>query len=287
MSLIIARKTIDSIFIFSDTKLTYIDGIERKNPQDGMAKVSLISDEYVIAFAGNCELAKRTFSKINKESTLEEILKIFNDSNLYSNGEVEFIVCVNSKNKIYLLKDLLVTETNNAWIGSLNGFSKFQENYHTKIVEENSTIITAQQIPKNVTEITQNEFSKILKSFNKVINDESIPEVGGFIIPIAKSDGKFEFMTYGNVYRKPLEIEELINNTTVSFTSPEDGGYVINFCGGNENYICFYFIFGDFGVIYNKTIYGTFEPIILKMEKAKFYNYISEELKVEFGVTYQ
>lgn len=61
-----------------------------------------------------------------------------------------------------------------------------------------------------------------------VINESSITEVGGFIIPLVYYNGYFRYEMYFKNFRKPINIEYEANGV-ISFGTTEDGSYSVNF----------------------------------------------------------
>ena len=238
MSLIIARKIENAIIILGDTKLTYKDEIERKRPLYGTIKIIRQSEKVAIAFAGDNYFAHLAFQKITPNSDINVIKLILHKSHLDSGQKVDYIIASLNPNNIFEVKNGKIEKVNQSWIGSVEGFSKFQM-YTQKenTITPDLTTMKVKEIPKYLTSKSSEIYSKLFDAMLDVVNDESIPEVGGFVIPLVSEGFKFKFPTYVDVFRKPLEAEEIAINATVSFGNASIGSYILNFWGGNNNCI--------------------------------------------------
>ena len=186
------------------------------------------------------------------------------------------------------IKNNLKIRVVNSWIGSQKGFSKFQANTQSVLISEpTNTHMSVRELPDNVPQIVTESYSKFFKAFYNVIEDGSIPEIGGFIIPVYSKEGKFVFPSYVDVYRKPLEDAELIPNSDISFGNAEMGSYIVNFLGGNMNGIAVHLTVGGFGIFYERLENGLMKPQIIKLDEIDFQDYVTETRGIKRGVMLQ
>lgn len=288
MSLIIARKIENTIILLSDTKLTYSDGIERKLPKHSTVKVFQHSKSICVAFAGDCYFANVAFQQITKDKKLNEIEEILLESHRQSNGQTDYIVISLNPHEIIEIKNNLINRVSNSWIGSKRGFSKFQANYQSPLIKEpNITRIGAIELPDNASQTVTDSYSKFFESFYNVIEDDSIPEIGGFLIPVCSKKDVFVFPSYVDVYRKPLEEDEFVPNSSISFGNAEMGSYIVNFLGGNVNGIAIHLTVGGFGIIYERLESGLMKPQIIKLDEINFQDYLIETRSIKGSIMSQ
>ena len=100
MSLIVAKKQNNQIYIVSDTKLTNPNNLNRIDlvaPEEFSAiKIVNINPFVSISFAGEISYAKQAIATCRKlDNNINRILDYLLQTNITSNNATEFIVCIN------------------------------------------------------------------------------------------------------------------------------------------------------------------------------------------------
>jgi tetratricopeptide (TPR) repeat protein len=127
----------------------------------------------------------------------------------------------------------------------------------------------------------------LFSALQETIDDSSVKEVDGFVIPITTDNFKFISPCYLESFRKDLEPNEIIPNSAINFGTPEIGSYTINYIGSNKDYYAFHFPMGTFGILYQRLNNGIFKPQVLKMDEMDFCDYLLSEKKITAAITMQ
>jgi hypothetical protein len=241
MSLIVARKYQNNIIIVGDSKITY-PYLDKNNPKDGLVKSVIINAQLCISVAGVVDYGNEALQKIGKGKSKTEVIEILEFFHSKSGNETSFLVCFGNPHYKIIRIDNGVTESvQNGWIGSHPAFEKFQYYYHTpdaaKKLFEGLTTFKIHQLPDEFDENGRHIYSTMFASMNGVIEDPSILEVGGFIIPIVYEKNSFNYMIYVHMYRKPIDIDAEFpdgKGGIMKFGDAEDGAYCVNFSASNR-----------------------------------------------------
>ena len=272
MSLTVARKDKEGVYVVGDTKLTIIDDEHNYNlPKDFVIKSKLLRNDICVSFAGQVYYADEAFQKVHSLSDLNEICNTLLDFNHNSANRTDFIVSVGKPDiKILEIKNGKISDVQHAWIGSQRGFNLFQKAMHgeyTPIAQpQNTSSMKMIRMPtKNSGE--KHIFGEMYEAMKVVIEEESINEVGGFVVPIAYFEDIFQYMDYINLFNHRIDFEELTKGTntwkTVPFGTAQEGGYCLNFFSSQNqftNRIGTHFLQGEFGVIYQSKNNGILRP---------------------------
>ena len=274
MSLIIAKRDGEKIYIVGDTKLTsypleLYPSQMVSSPQEGVVKVTIINPNICICFAGNIEGVDELIRLCRGiRSNLTRILNELLAFNKSVNGRTEFILAVSAHPlyKIFEIKNLLLTETIASWIGSHRGFSKFQEKW---------TFLRETQSRMGI----DYHMSQALKS---VIESGIEPSVNGFSIAAGNEARIFSYRSRIEMYVLPQIIPP--GFSTVGHGTAQEGGYSIHFFPSNKNFtvLAVHVLQGRFGVVYKAKEGGLLWPEVFSdIDEAEF----SKMTYSKFGIS--
>jgi Tfp pilus assembly protein PilF len=272
MSLIVSRKNNEGVYVVGDTKLTMVDDEHDYNlPKDFVIKSRLINKDVCVSFAGNVYFADEAFKQISDLSDINEICNILLDFNKSSQNGTDFIVSIGKPDfKIFEIKNCKISDVQTAWIGSQQGFNLFQKALHgeyTPITQPGNTAgMRMIRMPTNNSGETS-LFGALYEAMKIVIEEESIHDIGGFVVPVAYFEETFQYMDYVNIFNHRIDFEELTKGTnswkTVPFGTAQEGGYCLNFFSSQKkltDIVGIHFLQGEFGVIYQSQDSGILRP---------------------------
>lgn len=238
MSFIYAYKHNDKIFMIGDTKVTIDDSNGIDNFKDkrqlveklGILKTIILSNNLAIGFAGNnIGLVDNALRDIFQSAfEQEEIIKILVEYSLKGKDAPDFILTYKNE-KIYLIKNGIIEERENCYIGSKDTFEELQKRRDNAPIDSETRKIVRNLIKERFdntvggfsTEISFTPlnnsyiYSEILDS--TVTKERYIPS-GGFM-PLFDSaeDGGFTYQTlpfFNEDLMQYLEIQISQNNKT-------------------------------------------------------------------------
>lgn len=287
LSLIIAKKVNNNIYILGDTRLTKYD---KKEPvTKGVIKSLIVNSQLCVSFAGRIDYAISAVKELLSIKKYEEeyLIELFLKHHNCSNRETDFIVALGRPHiKIITIKDGNKTYGNNAWIGDYDAFNKFQ-GYFTR--QLNLT-----PLPQNVMNIQVNEmshydesemYSKMFNSLNEVNNDVAIQYVGDFIAPIIYDQEGFHFADYTNIITHPLDFSLIPLGSAIPFGNVEQGGYSISFTKSLHNdipIVVIYILQAKLGIIFMSTDNGILEPNIYRnVTSLEFIKHVNTDFNIE------
>lgn len=176
MTLVVCRIHEEELFIQSDTRVLddYGVGAERFLSQNqpllrGLLKTVILHPHICLSFAGQSQVATDFLENFMAEElsewSTERLIKELLDIHIKSDEECEFILCmaINRSPIILSIKNGVVNNTPNAWIGSKPAFEVYQKAFH----EQDESIPLKQ---------------RMRSAFDSVILDPNIAEVGHFHI---------------------------------------------------------------------------------------------------------
>ncbi len=135
MTLIIARKDENQIYMIGDTELTYHS--RKTNPFiDGCIKQYIINDNLAIAFAGVKEDFQEDLSSYLQANSKEEIFKISLES-LNKGFDYQLIIAQVNPPQLFFFKHGNITEADAGFIGDIDGFNCYQKFYHQAENQDN------------------------------------------------------------------------------------------------------------------------------------------------------
>lgn len=288
MSLIVARKINNKLIIVGDTKLTY-PYKEKNSPKDGTIKSIILNSTISVCFAGDVYYAEEALKEIASNYDLENIKSTLLKWHLESEGSTDFIIAVGCNEPYFLtIKDSIIKLEYQCWIGSIDGFRKFQELFLSNYVHryECGVNLNIVQQPASEDELFKEQYNKLYEAMIGVIEDNSINEIGGFIIPLIFENNKFSYHFYVSVFRKPIDVDEEIGKekwNKVVFGGAEDGSFTVNFSGGDNAELAIHFYQGEIGVVYSRLENGLLNPKTYQMDEIDFTEFITENYNAKLG----
>jgi hypothetical protein len=212
MSLVIARKHGEQIFIVSDTKLTDAYG-KKIYPTQGIIKSIIVSPHFCLCFAGIADYADGALKSFRQlkigADTFNQTVQHFFDWHTRVQEKTEFILAFGKPHyKIVEIKDGGFAETANSWIGDDKAFRKFQGYFNNAIQATPTPLNTATfsmvRMPEPQGEDNSNVYSRMLNSMMAVITDTDIKYVGDFAVVAAYDKDSFQYMDYAYVLTNPI-----------------------------------------------------------------------------------
>lgn len=255
MSLIVARKKGVHIYLVSDTKLTFpqekFPDKKLAAPGDGVIKIALLNPQICIAFAGDdYGPAENAIAYCRKNQLLpSKIRKHLLEVNQANNKGIEFILAVGfPEYAIYEIKDLKVTQTESAWIGSNAGFNVFQET-----ALENSG---------------DKKFDNVMdEAMDFVLKSGRVPEVMGFRVAVTNEGNFFHYKNYMStmVPARTYTFKGGGSHTIEIYGTPQEGGYTVSFLDneGRPDVLSIHVRQGEFGVLYEMRNHGLLWPTVI------------------------
>ncbi len=224
MSFVYAFKSENSIYMIGDTKVTIDDtkggkpfeGMRRLIEEYGILKTIILHDEIALGFASdnlkhvNCALK----SILNNTLPLEDIINILVKSSRENDDASEYILAYKNQN-IYLIKNGIVEERENCYVGSHDIFEELQKRRNNRPISPNIVLPIIRSLIKDeiidnrvggfCTELEYNVIKQkyqYTETFDSLVTKERyIPS--GATLPIVDNaeDGGFTYIT------SPFEIE--------------------------------------------------------------------------------
>ncbi len=254
MSLVVAKKEKNRIYIVSDTKLTYPVEIfpEKKlsSPKEGIIKSTITNPHICISFAGETEGVDDLIKKCRVfKDELDKIKKTIFQFHKAKNAKTEFILCVTHYPfyAIYEIKNLQCKETSSSWIGDDNGFNEFQKYWHDlKVSQPNQD--------------TQYIMEKALES---VIESNIALSVNGFVISLSNEKNYFEYKSYISAYMPGRVLTSRIS--VLTYGTAQEGGYNVHIFPSNRDssVLAIHIQQGNFGIIYHAKNNDLLRPEII------------------------
>jgi hypothetical protein len=261
MTLVIARKQEQIIYIVSDTQLTHDD--HERMDFTGIIKTKIIFTNFCVAFAGRDKLAdgyiKEFCTKFKKIESVQKTINSFLDYHLRSKTEVDFILAFGEPHfSLVVVKDGEPKFQDIAWIGSQPAFELYQQYFHNVIHPIPAPLGTVElrleTLPKTDNDKYRSVFIKSKKSLDAVIHDSKVENVGNFSVAVGCLEGKFEFLDYVSILTPPRIPDSTKSGSLLHFGTAEEGGFSINFMGGasedGQQVAAIYFLPGSFGHLY-------------------------------------
>lgn len=269
MSLIVARVVGQEIYILGDTALTY-----RKVASNGLIEGCLkqyrIGDRLAVAFAGEAA---------DFESICEKILGCHDTPGIVEialrhvpkASDLELLICEIGREDITFIKRGIVTTAASGFIGDAPAYGKFQSAFHNPQPPEYWTTSGQLQMLRIPEPINDSRlYERLFDALRRVVEDVSIPSVGGMIVPLCTDKGVFRFINYAgsSIFRREAFGEGW---QPTDFGTTELGGYSYDFGtdeprGGKGDEIGFYLLQAGFGVIFPANAAGFRRADIVKAE---------------------
>lgn len=167
MSLCIAKLIEGKIYINADSLVSGHDVVAHDIQRDSIMKAVLLNPQVCILFAGNVSVADNLLSLIhsNVPPKIGALISFIWEHQRKNDESTDYIIASTLKDhpRIIEIKDgRILQDVNTSWIGTKSGFSSFQKFYD---VEKGKNTSLAEAFNS---------------AFTKVMDDDSIKEVGGF-----------------------------------------------------------------------------------------------------------
>ena len=216
MSLIVAKKFGDKIFIVSDTRLDNpqnLNRVELDVPEAyGLIKSLIINPIVCISYAGDFHAAKEALSVCRSLNyRVHEITKYLLTINKKYEHKVDFIVAVSATPYLlFKIKNGEIEKTDLAWIGDIPGFSEFQKHYHS------GDKGTDRKDPQ-----------KDMEEAMTTVIESQVLGVNGFLISVSNESGQFFYKNYVKTYFPPRTITGN-GFHLIGYGTAQEGGYTIH-----------------------------------------------------------
>jgi len=281
----------DKIITVSDTKLTY-EHLDRNNPKDGTIKSIIITPQISVSYAGDIHFAELALKGIGTNSDVDFIKRTLLSFHISSDLNTDFILSKGGKTPcLYVFKNGEMTKATIDWIGSSEGFNRFQKAFNDPtngpIIEGvNFNIIKMpDEFDHNFNEVTE----KMIFAMKEVIEDTTIPEVGGFFVCTSFNEQKFKYINYISLFRNPIEIKTFDESkgwNVIDFSSVKEGAFSVNFLESESDTLAIHFFHGNIGLIYKRENNGLLNPeVIVDVDEIDFSEYLNNCTDLRFGIT--
>lgn len=237
MSLIVAKKVQSAFLLVSDTKLTHPVSSAIKKYENhlhlGTVKTVVLHDCICLAWAGCAVEADDTLKKIDSSNTFDEILHIILES---TDGSADYILVSGEDSRMLEIKDGISKETDNCWIGSIDGFCRFQSVF---LSEEQKGIEEAMNL-----------------AMETVVWDDTIPDVGGIHLMLRFTpSGGFHFSSWMKGYGSHIPIQVTSPNMTLGHGSNINGDFTVHILETYDN-VAIHFPLINKGLIFSREAKG-------------------------------
>ncbi|WP_096699001.1 hypothetical protein [Polaromonas sp. AER18D-145] len=288
MSLIVARMVGQKIHILGDTALTYCHKLGANALIEGCLKQYRIGDHLAVAFAGDALIFESLCEKILACASTAEVVEVVL-RNLDKAMGLDLLVCEIGKDNITFIKQGCVTTALAGFIGDSLAYDGFQSAYHSGELQPQGLPNSGQaqflRIPEPVDD--EDIYPQLFNALKVVVDDPSIPSVGGAIVPLCTDKGKFRYINYAG---SSLFARTPISDTPqpMDFGTAQLGGHSFDFGddeprGGQGNEIGFYLLQAGFGVIFPANSVGFRRAELLKAESPPLW-VLNTTKRLGFGI---
>lgn len=270
MSLVVAKREGNEIYIVSDTKLsrpleTYPELLTAP-PDKGIIKSVIINEHICISFVCDdidvAEIAIRECRKIY--NNVSKILNYLLELNIEKNNEIEFIVCISLGpiQEIYEVRIGKKQKTPYCWIGSQKAYSIFQEKLHEWKPGE------------------KKKPSDLSIGMDGVIKSGKDETVNGFTIAVTNRNSFFEYVANVSMAIVPQTIQ---GNHVITHGTASEGGYTLHIFPSKNRYdvLAIHILQGNFGILYEIEKESLLRPTIVRdVDEIEF----SEITESKYGI---
>lgn len=135
MTLVVAKKNSDDLFMVADSKLNDPKTIEN-NPLKSIIKIAILHPLVKLAYAGVIHYAEQVIRDFYDKNIcdLKDLVPLLINAHTESNQQTDFILAtaLGGKPQIISIKDGNVEyDIDNAWIGDARAFNVYQQSFHT------------------------------------------------------------------------------------------------------------------------------------------------------------
>jgi hypothetical protein len=144
-----------------------------------------------------------------------------------------------------------------SWLGSAPAFDRFQ-GFTTAAVAPtarpaNTAFIGFYRLPEGAPGEVNPLYGQLFSALHVVIEDDTVPEVGGFVVPVGLHHGRFEYMDYATVLTHPIQFDLMPSEFAIPFGTAAQGGYAFNLMNSQTSGVAglaVYALQGRYGVAF-------------------------------------
>jgi hypothetical protein len=204
MTLVVARRDGDAIITVADTKL-FPELDQRWTLSSQANKIICLDERWLLAYAGNAYWVDKTLRAIKLTTIrfefIRDLLSRMNIDSRANGSEAEFILINTITLQMYKFSSGRFdrVHTNATWLGSKNAFEKYQQLHDLASKSPPSNELPSYGeggmaiSPEVIDEKRERLHSRITKIFKFLMEDSTIPEVGGFTISAIIHGGTVRF----------------------------------------------------------------------------------------------
>ena len=184
MTFAIARKIGKSIFMLSDTRISFQNTPLPIN--QGVIKTAFLSSDIAISFCHSPESAQTAIEaycqRLGPRKFSETIAYFEKSSSDTGNG---YLLTFAKSQRIFKIEDGHAKDGSAAWIGDYLAFRKFRELETVRKVANADPLTSIflgplDRLPKNISAVT-----RLLEVFSAVLHSSDTPSTGGFLTAVA------------------------------------------------------------------------------------------------------
>lgn len=300
MSLVVARLEGAHLFIISDTHLTDPRGSSHVCLLEGVIKTTVVTDTLSVSFSGSLYWAEVGLGEIDRlkgvstDLELADIVGCLLRIHRQCSSMTDFLIGqARPIPTLIEIKNGGARSVTTAWIGSAPAFERFQGSMMGALQPfpspANAISFEAFQVPEPEPDQVSETYFQLLKAMQFVIDDESVPEVGGFVVPVGLHQGRLEYMNYATVLTHPIRFDQMPETFTVPFGTAEQGGYAFNLMSertSSTRGLGAYVLQGRYGVVFTPKS-GVLKPSPIRdMSPLEFEETATHQFGVSLGCMY-
>jgi len=249
MSLIVARKYQDRLYIVGDTRLNNPDNLNRVDLVAPAAysqiKTVIINPHICVSFAGDKEPAQEAPQACRRFNyRMHDMLDYLLAVNKATEHATEFIVCASLPPfYLYEIKNGEKRPVEATWIGLQKGFNIFQQHFHSAL---------------------GNDHLSDMEKAMKAVIESNVLGVNGFLITVDNLRGQFFYKNYIETYFPPRTYSGP-GMHVITYGTVQEGGYTVHILPGDHiNVLAVHVPQNRMGLIYTLQNTGFLEPEVFK-----------------------
>jgi tetratricopeptide (TPR) repeat protein len=249
MSLIVARKYQDRLYIVGDTRLNNPNNLNRVELVAPAAysqiKILIINPHICVSFAGDKEPAQEALQACRRFNyRMHDMLDYLLAINRATEHATEFIVCASLPPfYLYEIKNGEKKQVEAAWIGLQKGFAIFQQHFHGA---------TGADPLSNM----ENAMTAVIES--------NVLGVNGFLVTVTNLEQQFFYKHYIKTYFPPRTYSGA-GMHVVTYGTTQEGGYTVHVMPSHHTGVLVVHVPQNrMGIIYALQNTGFLEPEIFK-----------------------
>lgn len=258
MTLVVARIAKGRIAIAADTMISAHDAL--KPMREWALKSICLPGNICVSYSGSPELARQAFRTFYIEYPNGTNRKIAIDYFKLSSIKTcnDYIVAFCNPAQLITIRDGICDSglSKTHWIGDREGYNRFREYENL----QRSTQLQGRAVNAALfaDEMDGSPASDLYSAMRNLVNDQSIPSVGGFVSVISNRDAGFRFSVYSDVlfdWPNGLQVNQninLIDKFDLASSGENDEFSISQISPGycNINTVAFYLLKGKILVIF-------------------------------------